>query len=65
MFGIDDLKKTRFAQELMAESKIEGETIGKLKVVPSLLKEGFSMEKIAEILELEIDQVRQAIAKLN
>ncbi|MGD1805121.1 Rpn family recombination-promoting nuclease/putative transposase [Dapis sp. BLCC M126] len=57
MFSIDDLKKTRFAQELMAETKIE--------VIPRLLKEGFSVEKIAEILELEVEQVRQAIAKLN
>ncbi|NET45822.1 Rpn family recombination-promoting nuclease/putative transposase [Okeania sp. SIO2B3] len=57
MFSIDDLKKTRFAQELMAETKIE--------VIPRLLKEGFSVEKIAEILELEIEQVRQAIANLN
>ncbi|NEQ38720.1 MAG: Rpn family recombination-promoting nuclease/putative transposase [Okeania sp. SIO3I5] len=61
MFGIDDLKKTRFAQELMAESKIEA----KLEIIPSLLKKSFSVEEIAEILELEIEQVRQAIAKLN
>ncbi|GFZ98530.1 hypothetical protein CYANOKiyG1_09870 [Okeania sp. KiyG1] len=57
MFGIDDLKKTRFAQELMAETKIE--------VIPNLLKKGFSVEEIAEILELEVEQVRQAIANLN
>ena len=31
MFGIDDLKKTRFAQELFEE----GEILGKLKVIPS------------------------------
>ncbi|MDJ0556758.1 MAG: Rpn family recombination-promoting nuclease/putative transposase [Microcoleaceae cyanobacterium MO_207.B10] len=65
MFSIDDLKKTRFAQELMAESKAEGEIEGKLKVIPGLLKEGFSVEKIAEILELEVEQVRQALANLN
>ncbi|NEP78464.1 MAG: Rpn family recombination-promoting nuclease/putative transposase [Okeania sp. SIO3B3] len=73
MFGIDDLKKTRFAQELMAESKAEGialgkaegEILGKLKVIPSLLRKGFSVEEIAETLELEIEQVRQAIANLN
>lgn len=65
MFGIDDLKKTRFAQELMAESKAEGEIEGKLKVIPGLLKEGFSVEKIAEILELEVEQVRRAIGSLN
>ncbi|NET45820.1 hypothetical protein [Okeania sp. SIO2B3] len=61
MFGIDDLKKTRFAQELLEE----GEILGKLKVIPSLLRKGFSVEEIAEILELEVEQVRQAIANLN
>ncbi len=65
MFSMNDLKKTRFAQESMAESKAEGEIIGKLKIIPSLLRKGFSVEKIAEILELEFEQVRQAIAKLN
>ncbi|NER02739.1 MAG: Rpn family recombination-promoting nuclease/putative transposase [Okeania sp. SIO3C4] len=77
MFSIDDLKKTRFAQELMAESKaegkiegkiegkLEGKIEGKLEVIPSLLTKGFSVEEIAEILELEVEQVRQAIANLN
>ncbi|NEP78466.1 MAG: DUF2887 domain-containing protein, partial [Okeania sp. SIO3B3] len=61
MFSMNDLKKTRFAQELMAEAEIQG----KLKVVPRLLAKNFSVEEIAEILELEIEQVRQAIANLN
>ncbi|MDJ0514717.1 MAG: hypothetical protein QNJ74_00160 [Trichodesmium sp. MO_231.B1] len=43
----------------------EREVVGKLKIIPGLLKEGFSVEKIAEIVELEVEQVRQAIAKLN
>ncbi len=38
MFGIDDLRKTRSAQELMeeakAEGKAEGEIKGKLKAIP-------------------------------
>ncbi|NEO54054.1 MAG: Rpn family recombination-promoting nuclease/putative transposase [Okeania sp. SIO3B5] len=61
MFSMNDLKQTRFAQELMAESKIEG----KLEIIPRLLAKGFSVAEIAETLELEIEQVRQAIAKLN
>lgn len=47
MFSIDDLKKTRFAQELMAESKAEGKIEGKLEVIPSLLRKGFSVEEMA------------------
>ena len=65
MFSMNDLKKTRFAQELIAESKTEGKLEGKLEVIPSLLRKGFSVEEIAEILDLKIEQVRQAIANLN
>ncbi|MEY3866877.1 MAG: hypothetical protein RLZZ338_768 [Cyanobacteriota bacterium] len=65
MFGVDDLRKTRFAQELIEEGKLEGELKGKLKVIPQLLKEGFSVEKIANILQLELEQVRQFINNLN
>ena len=61
MFGVDDLRKTRFAQELIEEGKLEG----KLKVIPQLLKEGFSVEKIANILQLELEQVRQFLNNLN
>jgi predicted transposase/invertase (TIGR01784 family) len=69
MFGVDDLRKTRFAQELIQEGKTEGinEGIiaGKLQTIPRLLGKGLSIEEIAEILELDIEQVRQAIANLN
>ena len=41
----------------MAETKIE--------LIPRLLTKGFYIEEIAEILDLEVEQVRQAIAKLN
>ena len=65
MFSIDDLKKTRFAQELINKSKAKGKIEGKLEVILSLLKKGFSVAEIAEVLGLEIEQVRQAVAKLN
>ena len=73
MFGVDDLKKTRFAQELIEEAKtegkiegkIEGIIEGKLQTIPNLLDKGFSVEEIADILQLDVEQVRQAIANLN
>jgi predicted transposase/invertase (TIGR01784 family) len=69
MFGVDDLRKTRFAQELIEEGKTEGinEGIisGKLQTIPRLLGKGLSVEEIADILQLDIEQVRQAIANLN
>jgi len=61
MFGVDDLKKTRFAQELIEEGKIEG----KLQTVSRLVAKGFSVEEIADILQLNIEQVRKTIIDLN
>ncbi|VXD16100.1 conserved hypothetical protein [Planktothrix serta PCC 8927] len=69
MFGVDDLRKTRFAQELIEEGKTEGinEGIiaGKLQTIPRLLGKGFSVEEIADILQLDIDQAQQFINTLN
>ena len=50
MFGVDDLRKTRFAQELIEE----GEQQAKFKTIPRLLGKGFSVEEIADILQLDI-----------
>jgi predicted transposase YdaD len=57
MFGVEDLRKTRFAQELIEETKIEE----KQQTIYRLLRKGFSAEEIAEIVELDLQQVRQAI----
>lgn len=73
MFGVDDLRKTRFAQELIEETeqiaeergKQKGRIEEKLQMIPRLLKEGFTVEKVAEIVELDIQQVKQAINNLN
>ncbi|MGA9380166.1 MAG: hypothetical protein WBV73_15485, partial [Phormidium sp.] len=73
MFGVDDLRNTRFAQELIKEGakigeergKVEGIVEGKLQTIPRLLAKGFSVEEIADVLQLDIEQVRQAIANLN
>ena len=77
MFGVEDLRNTRFAQELIAEGKIEGKTEGKLEgkiegkleakleTIPPLLSKGFSIEEIAEILQLKAQQVREYINNMN
>lgn len=65
MFGVDDLRKTRFAQELIEEGEKIGEQKGKLQTIPQLLKEGFSVEKIALILQLDVQKVREFMANLN
>jgi len=68
MFGLDELKQTRYFQEVAAEiaakakveGKLEGKVEGKLESVPRLLQLGLSVEQIATALELDVEVVRQA-----
>jgi len=64
MFGLDELKQTRYFQEVAAEiaakAKVEGKVEGKLESVPRLLQLGLSVEQIATALELDVEVVRQA-----
>ena len=63
MFGLDELKKTRYFQEVTAEARQEGLQQGiqegKQEAIPNLLKVGLSVEQVAEALNLPLEQVRQ------
>ena len=61
IFGLEEFRKTRFGQELIAEGKLEA----KLEIIPRLLSKGLSVEKVAEILKLTPEQVREYINKMN
>jgi predicted transposase YdaD len=61
MFGVEDLRNTRFAQELIAEGEIKA----KLQTIAPLLAKGFSVKEIAEVLQLEVQQVREYINNMN
>jgi predicted transposase/invertase (TIGR01784 family) len=56
MLGLK-LEESRIYQEAQAE----GEHRTKLQMVPKLLQEGMSIERIASLVELPIEEVRQAI----
>lgn len=56
MFGFQELKQTRYFQEVAAEA----EEKGKLESVPRLLALGLSVEQVAAALELDVETVRQA-----
>jgi predicted transposase/invertase (TIGR01784 family) len=72
MFGLSDLKQTRVYQEGREEGKEEGREEGKeegtqlgrleakLEAVPKLLAIGLTVEQIADVLSLDINQVQQA-----
>lgn len=55
MLGLS-LEETR----VYRDAKAEGERENKLKIVPKLLARGLSVEEIAEIVELTVEEVRQA-----
>ncbi len=56
MFGANELKQTRFYQDVFEEGKQEG----KLETIPQLLVLGLSIEQIAQALGLDEQVVRQA-----
>lgn len=63
MFGLNELKQTRFYQDVFAEGKQEGREEGrqegKLETIPQLLGLGLSIEQIAQALGLDEQVVRQ------
>lgn len=64
MFGSNELKQTRFYQDVFAEGRQEGKQEGiqegKLETIPQLLGFGLSIEQIAQALGLDEQVVRQA-----
>jgi predicted transposase/invertase (TIGR01784 family) len=76
MFGLSELKQTRFYQEAFQEGveqgkvqgieqgieqgKVQGIEQGKLRAVPAMLAAGLTVEQVAQSLDLSVEQVRQA-----
>jgi predicted transposase/invertase (TIGR01784 family) len=64
MLGLEEFKQSRLyqgiRQEALEEGKQEGRLQAKLEAVPRLLERGFSVGEVAQILGLEVEQVRQA-----
>ena len=47
-------------QEFISEALQEGKQEGKLESVPQLLELGLNVEQLAEALDLDLEQVREA-----
>ena len=60
MLELSELKQTRVYQEAREEGREEGKLETKLKIVPRLQQRGFSLEEIAELLELDLATIRLA-----
>jgi predicted transposase/invertase (TIGR01784 family) len=69
MFGLSDLKQTRFYQEAREEGLEagleQGKLEAKLEAVPGLVGLGLSQEQIAQVLNLSIDEVRNIVEKMS
>ena len=71
MLGVEDLKQTRFYQEVFAEGKQEGiqqgkqegKQEGKLEAVSRMIELGWELETIAQCLDLPIEAVREQANK--
>ncbi|MTJ11527.1 Rpn family recombination-promoting nuclease/putative transposase [Anabaena sp. UHCC 0187] len=63
MFGLDELKQTRYFQDVKEEGKIEGKVEEKLEIIPLLLRLGLSVEAIASELNLDVELVRNVAQK--
>ena len=64
MFGLQELKQTRYFQDVAADyqekGRIEGKLEGKLESVPGLLALGLTVEQIAGVFGLDVQIVQQA-----
>jgi predicted transposase/invertase (TIGR01784 family) len=68
MLSLDLIKHTRFYQEAkeegrlegILEAKEEGRLEGRLEVMSKLLAKGFTIQEVANLLDLDVETVREA-----
>ncbi len=65
MFTYDQLKDTRYFQDVKNEGKIEGKIEGKLETVPLLIQLGMTVEEIANRLDLPLEEVKKFAQQNN
>jgi predicted transposase/invertase (TIGR01784 family) len=60
MLNINLLKETRVYQEAKQEGKLEGRLEKEVELVTKLLRKGLSIQEVADLLELDVAEVRKA-----
>ncbi len=61
MLGLNDLKQSKVYQEALEEGKQEGKQEAKLEAIPRMIQFGLSEDAIAQLLDLPLEVVHQAI----
>lgn len=69
MFGLSELKQTRFYQEAKEEGREEGRQEGerkaKLELILRLIESGFTKEQIAKALNFSLEELKQILKEQN
>ena len=73
MFGLSELKQTRFYQEAKEEGRQEGREEGrqegerkaKLELILRLIESGFTKEQIAKALNFSLEELKQILKEQN
>ncbi|MBD2309942.1 Rpn family recombination-promoting nuclease/putative transposase [Chroococcidiopsis sp. FACHB-1243] len=60
MLNISLLRETRVYQEAKQEGKVEGRLERDVELVTKLLQKGLSIQEVAEILKLNVEEVQKA-----
>lgn len=61
MFGLQELKQTRYFQDVAADYKAEGKLEAKLESIPGLLALGLTVEQIAGVFGLDVQIVQRVV----
>ena len=59
MLNISLLRGTRVYQEAKEEGRLEGRLESRVQLVSKLLQKGLSIQEIADLLELDVEEVRR------
>jgi len=60
MLNLDLIKHSRVYQEAKEEGKEEGKLEGRLETIAKLLAKGFTIEEVANLLDLDVETVKKA-----
>ena len=60
MFGLNELKQTRYFREVAEEAYLKGYSEWKIEALPRLLQLGLTIEQIAWALKLDIEVATEA-----
>jgi predicted transposase/invertase (TIGR01784 family) len=63
MLNLNELKHTRVYQDALQEGLDKGKLEGKLEGIPGLVKLGLTVEQIAGALQLDVEIVREVVAR--